>query len=65
MIISKLEQVMKERGLTDKDLISAGVNRQTLRKFKLGYNARTDHATLEQLCRILGVQPGDLLEYRP
>lgn len=65
MIVTKLEQIMREKGLTDKDLIQAGINRNTLRTFKAGINAQTNHKVLEQLCKILGCQPGDLLEYRP
>ena len=65
MLVIKLEEVFKKRGLTEKDLTAQGVNRNTLKALLSGRNTRIEFAVLEQLCKILGCQPGDLLEYRP
>lgn len=61
MIVLKLEKLMKERGLSEKDMISAGINRNTLKALLSGRNTRTDHVVLEKLCVILQCRPGDLL----
>lgn len=62
-IVFKLEEIMKEKGITKKDLQNGGVNRITLRGLLAGCNTRTDHSVLAQLCYLLDCQPGDLLIY--
>ncbi|WP_131920236.1 helix-turn-helix domain-containing protein [Heliophilum fasciatum] len=58
-----LDQVMTERNVTERDLVAAGVNRNTLKGFRSGLNARVDIAVLDQLCSILDCTVGDLLVY--
>lgn len=60
MLVFKLEKLMQERGLTEKDIIAGGINRNTLRALLSARNTRIDHATLEKLCLILDCSPGDL-----
>lgn len=61
---SKLWTLMKERGLTtyriEKDKI---VPAATLQRIREGKNITMD--TIASLCKALGCQPGDILEYVP
>jgi putative transcriptional regulator len=62
----KLNQIMFERKIKNKDLVAAtGLHINTISKLK---NCRTmpdrlDRNTLEKLCKALKIQPGELLIY--
>ena len=57
----KLSAVMEEKGIKKYDLRKAGVNAQILDKVLS--NGNVDTRTIDKLCRLLGCQPGDIMEY--
>jgi putative transcriptional regulator len=62
----KLNQLMFERGLKSGDLVKAtGFHPNTISKLKnlREMPDRLEKATLDGLCKALGVQPGELLSY--
>jgi len=65
LVYLDLKQVLQEKGMTEKDLVAAGMNRITVRMLMTGKNTRIDFSTLDQLCRHLDCKPGDLLVYMP
>jgi putative transcriptional regulator len=65
MIVFCLEKVMEDKGITAKQLLSAGMNRVTLKGLLSGRNTRIDYGVLDQLCRNLNCQPGDLFTHKP
>ncbi len=62
----KLNQLMFERGIKNKDLVAAtGLHENTISKLK---NCRVmpdrlERKTLDKICKALKVQPGELLTY--
>jgi len=54
---------MENKGVKKFDLRKEGVNAQILDKV-LG-NGNVDTRTINKLCRLLGCQPGDIMEYVP
>ena len=57
----KLSAVMEAKGIKKYDLRKAGVNAQILDKVLS--NGNVDTRTIDKLCRLLGCQPGDIMEY--
>ena len=65
MIILNLDKVMKERGVKLKDLaVKIGLTDANLSNIKTGKISAIRFSTLNALCKELGCQPADLLEYR-
>lgn len=61
-----LGDIMKERGLSNKEVVElTGVSRNTITSLSANATKRIDYDTLEGLCRGLNVTPGDLIEYNP
>jgi len=67
MIKFKVFEVMAQRGYrTRKALAEAtGINQSNLGRMIKGDIARLDTSTLNNLCRVLNCQPGDIFEYIP
>ena len=62
----RLGDIMRERGLQNKDVVDlTGVSRNTITSLAGNATKRIDYDTLGALCRGLGLTPGDLLEYMP
>jgi putative transcriptional regulator len=62
----KLNQLMFERGIKNKDLVAAtGLHENTISKLKncRQMPERLEKNTLDRLCKALQVQPGELLTY--
>ena len=65
MIESRLSRLMGERRIKLAELARAsGVSYQTLWKLYHDKTERADFATLDAICRTLGVGVGEILEYR-
>jgi putative transcriptional regulator len=65
-IIVRLDVVMAMRKIRGLDLAErAGLTQANLSKLKTGKVKAIRFSTLEAICRELGCQPGDLLEYIP
>ncbi|WP_413405376.1 helix-turn-helix domain-containing protein [Paenibacillus amylolyticus] len=66
LIRCRLGDIMKERGLQNKDVVAlTGVSRNTITSLAGNATKRIDYDTLGALCNGLDVTPGDLLEYMP
>lgn len=66
MIKSRLRVVLAEREITLKELHEiTGIQAKTLTKIKTGRIERYPMHALDAICRVLGCQPGDLLQYIP
>ncbi|PYE47161.1 helix-turn-helix transcriptional regulator [Paenibacillus barcinonensis] len=66
LIRCRLGDIMKERGLQNKDVVElTGVSRNTITSLAGNATKRIDYDTLGALCRGLKVTPGELLEYIP
>ena len=64
----KLNQLMFDRGIKNADLVKAtGFHANTISKLKnlREMPDRLEKATLNNLCKALGCQPADLMEYAP
>ncbi|MDY3618466.1 helix-turn-helix domain-containing protein [Agathobaculum sp.] len=59
----KLFQLMESRGLKKYDLRKQGINPKVVDALWKDKNVNV--STITELCRILDVQPGDLMEYTP
>lgn len=56
--------MLKEKGYnTNKIRVEGLFSQSTLQKFRNGQGVSWDN--LETLCKLLGCQPGDLIEYAP
>ncbi|MDR7037189.1 MULTISPECIES: helix-turn-helix domain-containing protein [Methylobacterium] len=65
-IIVRLDVMLARRKRRSKDLAHAvGITEANLSLLKSGKVQGVRFATLEAICRELGCQPGDLLEYVP
>lgn len=63
-IITNLEEVMKEKGYTLVKLAEeVGISTVNLSNIKNGNISAIRFSTLDEICRILGCQPGDILKY--
>ena len=66
MIILKLDQIMKARGVKLKDLaVKIGLTDANLSNIKTGKISAIRFSTLNALCQELNCQPADILAYQP
>lgn len=66
MIVLRLDRVLADRKMRSKDLAERiGLTEVNLSRIKTGKISAVRFSTLDALCRELGCQPGDLLEYVP
>ena len=66
MIVFRLGRVLAERKLASRDLSRRiGLSEVNLSRIKTGKVNAIRFSTLSALCRELGCQPGDLMEYVP
>lgn len=64
-IILRLDRVMADRKLSLNELSErVGISNVNLSNLKTGKVKAVRFSTLNALCRELGCQPGDILEYR-
>ncbi len=65
MIVNRLSRLLGERRMSIKDLQrQTGISYAALHSLYSDTSKRVDLETLDKICRALGVQPGDILEYR-
>ena len=65
MIILRLDRVMADRKMSLNELSEkVGIANVNLSKIKPGKISAIRFSTLDAICRALGCQPGDILEYR-
>ncbi|WP_239256252.1 helix-turn-helix domain-containing protein [Listeria ilorinensis] len=63
-IILRLDRVMADRKMSLKELSEkVGVANVNLSKIKTGKVSAIRFSTLNEICRVLNCQPGDILEY--
>lgn len=63
-IIVRLDRVMADRKILLKDLADkVGITNVNLSKLKNGKAVAIRFSTLENICKVLSCQPGDILEY--
>lgn len=60
IVYYKLNNILKERGMTWKDLTKSGISVNMPQKFSQNKNVNSD--TIDKVCMYLGVQPGDIME---
>lgn len=58
---TKFFELLKEKGIKQIELREKGVHPRTFQKMQNGELIRSD--TIDQLCRLLQCQPGDIMEY--
>lgn len=64
MITCKLGEIMKKRGLSNKEVVElSGVSRNTITSLIANATKRIDYDTLDGLCKGLGVTTAELIEY--
>ena len=64
MIILRLDRVMADRKISLNELSEkVGVANVNLSKMKTGKISAVRFSTLNEICRVLHCQPGDILEY--
>lgn len=65
-IILRLDREMADRKMTLNELSEkVGVSNVNLSKLKTGKVSAIRFSTLDAICRTLGCQPGDIMEYSP
>lgn len=66
MIENRLSRILGERRMSIAELARlTGVQYTSLFELYHGRAKRVDLKTLDRICRALGIQPGDILEYAP
>lgn len=66
MIVLRLDRVLADRKMRSKELAERiGLTEVNLSRIKRGKISAVRFSTLDAICRELGCQPGDLLEYVP
>ncbi|WP_072370004.1 helix-turn-helix domain-containing protein [Thermophilibacter mediterraneus] len=66
MIVLRLDRVLADRKMRSKDLAErVGLTEANLSRIKTGRISAVRFSTLDAICRELGCQPGDILEYVP
>jgi putative transcriptional regulator len=66
MIILRLDRVMADRKISLNELADkVGISNVNLSNIKTGKISAVRFSTLNAICRELGCQPGDVLEYQP
>ena len=64
MIVNKIEAVAKAKGKNVRQLSQeTGVRYNTILALFRGQGSRVDWKTIDAVCRVLKVQPGELFEY--
>lgn len=64
-IILRLDRVMADRKISLNELSEkVGITNVNLSKIKTGKISAIRFSTLEAICKELGCQPGDILEYK-
>ncbi len=64
-IILRLDRVMADRKISLNQLAEqVGISNVNLSNIKTGKISAIRFSTLDAICRALGCQPGDILEYR-
>lgn len=64
-IILRLDRVMADRKMSLNELAEqAGISNVNLSNLKTGKVKAIRFSTLEEVCRVLQCQPGDILEYK-
>lgn len=65
-IILRLDRMMADRKISLKDLSEqVGIANVNLSKIKTGKVSAIRFSTLNEICKALHCQPGDILEYAP
>lgn len=65
-IVVNLDVMLAKRKIRGKELaIDIGITEQNLSLLRTGKVKGVRFSTLEEICRILECQPGDILEYIP
>lgn len=59
----KFFRLMESRGVKQIELREKGIHPRTFQKMANGELIRSD--TIDQLCKLLDCQPGDIMEYLP
>ena len=63
-IILRLDRVMADRKISLNELAEkVGITNVNLSKLKTGKVVAVRFSTLNEICRVLNCQPGDILEY--
>ena len=66
MIVLRLDRVLADRKMRSKELAERiGLTEVNLSRIKTGRISAVRFSTLDAICRELGCQPGDILEYVP
>ena len=66
MIVPRLDRVLADRKMRSKELAERiGLSEVNLSRIKCGKISAVRFSTLDAICRELGCQPGDILEYVP
>ncbi|MBM6817079.1 helix-turn-helix transcriptional regulator [Olsenella uli] len=66
MIVLRLDRVLADRKMRSKELTERiGLTEVNLSRIKCGKISAVRFSTLDAICRELGCQPGDILEYVP
>jgi len=66
MIKIKLKALLKEKGVTQKELVSiTGIRQPTLSAMNMGKTLRIKIEDMNKICAALNCQPGDIFEYIP
>ena len=66
MIVLRLDRVLADRKMRSKELAEKiGLSEVNLSRIKCGKISAVRFSTLDAICRELGCQPGDILEYVP
>ncbi|MBR0473754.1 MAG: helix-turn-helix transcriptional regulator, partial [Erysipelotrichaceae bacterium] len=64
MIITRLDRIMADRKIGLNELAEkVGITNVNLSKLKTGKVVAIRFSTLNEICRVLKCQPGDILEY--
>ena len=64
MSIARLDRVMADRKISLNELAEkVGITNVNLSKLKTGKVVAVRFSTLNEICRVLNCQPGDILEY--
>ena len=65
-IIVRLDMELARRKMTSRELAARiGISEQNLSILRSGKARGVRFNTLEAICKVLGCQPGDLIEYAP
>ncbi len=66
MIVLRLDRMLADRKMRSKELAEKiGLTEVNLSRIKCGKISAVRFSTLDAICRELGCQPGDILEYVP